>query len=128
MAAVRQQHATERTAERAANAAKVRRLGRVSAFSDLPADTFSTIVMDPPWDWGDEGDADQFGRARPRYATMPLDKVAALDVARVAGADPVQAAVDREWGGYTGYFGDPDGFRWEIAWNPGPIGQSVLPG
>lgn len=24
----------------------------------------------------------------------------------------------REWGGYTGYFADPDGFRWEIATNP----------
>ena len=23
-----------------------------------------------------------------------------------------------EWGGYTGYFSDPDGFLWEVAWNP----------
>ncbi|MGH8353050.1 MAG: VOC family protein [Pseudomonas sp.] len=23
-----------------------------------------------------------------------------------------------EWGGYTGYFADPDGFLWELAWNP----------
>ena len=36
-------------------------------------------------------------------------------------------AVEREWGGYTGYFADPDGYRWEIAYNPGPIGQKVLP-
>jgi predicted lactoylglutathione lyase len=50
-----------------------------------------------------------------------------LEAARRAGADPVSEGVDREWGGYTGYFGDPDGFRWEIAWNPGPIGQEVLP-
>src|SRR4051794_5363636 len=33
----------------------------------------------------------------------------------------------RDWGGYTGYFADPDGFRWEIAVNPGEIGQLVLP-
>ena len=33
----------------------------------------------------------------------------------------------RDWGGYTGYVVDPDGFRWEIAWNPTPIGQLVLP-
>jgi catechol 2,3-dioxygenase-like lactoylglutathione lyase family enzyme len=52
---------------------------------------------------------------------------AVLETARRAGADPVHEAVEREWGGYTGYFGDPDGFRWEIAWNPGPIGQEVLP-
>lgn len=52
---------------------------------------------------------------------------AILATARDAGADPVHAPVQREWGGYTGYFGDPDGFRWEIATNPGPIGQEVLP-
>lgn len=52
---------------------------------------------------------------------------AVLDLARRAGADPVAAAVERDWGGYTGYFGDPDGYRWEIAYNPGPIGQAVLP-
>lgn len=40
---------------------------------------------------------------------------------------PTGPAVEREWGGYTGYFTDPDGFRWEIAHNPGPIGATVLP-
>ena len=50
-----------------------------------------------------------------------------LATARSAGADPVIDGVERDWGGYTCYFGDPDGFRWEIAWNPGPIGQVVLP-
>jgi catechol 2,3-dioxygenase-like lactoylglutathione lyase family enzyme len=52
---------------------------------------------------------------------------AVLATARAAGADPVHAAAERDWGGYTGYFGDPDGYRWEIAYNPGPIGQVVLP-
>jgi len=52
---------------------------------------------------------------------------AVLATARAAGADPVHDAVERDWGGYTGYFGDPDGYRWEIAFNPGPIGQVVLP-
>jgi len=50
-----------------------------------------------------------------------------LATARVAGAHPVHDAVRRDWGGYTGYFADPDGYRWEIATNPGPIGQKVLP-
>lgn len=40
---------------------------------------------------------------------------------------PTHRAVERTWGGYTGYFVDPDGFRWEIAYNPGPIGSLVLP-
>lgn len=52
---------------------------------------------------------------------------AVLEAARAAGADPVTAAERRDWGGYTGYFADPDGFRWEIAMNPGPIGALVLP-
>jgi uncharacterized protein len=50
-----------------------------------------------------------------------------LETARRAGAPQVGDARGREWGGYTGYFADPDGFRWEVAWNPGPIGQAVLP-
>jgi len=57
----------------------------------------------------------------------PAEVDAVLATARAAGADPVHDAQEREWGGYTGYFGDPDGYRWEIATNPGPIGQVVLP-
>ena len=52
---------------------------------------------------------------------------AVLETARAAGADPVHDAVERDWGGYSGYFGDPDGYRWEIAVNPGPTGKLVLP-
>ena len=52
---------------------------------------------------------------------------AVLDDARSAGSTVVSEGVDREWGGYTGYFADPDGFRWEVAWNPGPVGRLVLP-
>jgi predicted lactoylglutathione lyase len=51
---------------------------------------------------------------------------AVLATARAAGAT-VTSPVRRDWGGYTGYFADPDGFRWEVATNPGPIGQVVLP-
>lgn len=59
--------------------------------------------------------------------TTPEEVDAVLEQAKAAGADPVSAGEERDWGGYTGYFGDPDGFRWEIAFNPGPIGQEVLP-
>lgn len=57
--------------------------------------------------------------------TQGVDTV--LEQARTAGASEVGEAVEREWGGYTGYFADPAGFRWEVATNPGPIGQAVLP-
>lgn len=35
-----------------------------------------------------------------------------------AGAKITDPARDRFWGGYSGYFQDPDGHLWEIAWNP----------
>ncbi len=35
-----------------------------------------------------------------------------------AGARVTDPARDRFWGGYSGYFTDPDGHLWEIAWNP----------
>ncbi len=50
-----------------------------------------------------------------------------LDAVRAAGASFVGTAARRDWGGYTGYFADPEGFRWEVAYNPGPVGDLVLP-
>ena len=38
--------------------------------------------------------------------------------ANTAGATIVKAAHDTFWGGYSGYFKDPDGHLWEIVWNP----------
>ncbi|GAA0204981.1 MULTISPECIES: VOC family protein [unclassified Aeromicrobium] len=56
----------------------------------------------------------------------PEEVDAVLAAAREAGAVHVAAGEHREWGGYSGYFADPAGFRWEVAHNPGPIGQAVL--
>lgn len=47
------------------------------------------------------------------------DVDAVVAQARQAGGRVVKAPVEAVWGGYTGYFTDPDGFLWEIAWNPG---------
>jgi len=41
-----------------------------------------------------------------------------LEEAEAAGAKLVKPAQDAFWGGYSGYFSDPDGFLWEVAWNP----------
>jgi uncharacterized protein len=38
--------------------------------------------------------------------------------AAAAGAQVVKPACVTFWGGYAGYFQDPDGHLWEIAWNP----------
>lgn len=41
-----------------------------------------------------------------------------LAAAAAAGGTVTRAAADTPWGGHTGYFADPDGHLWEIAWNP----------
>ncbi len=42
-----------------------------------------------------------------------------LAEAEAAGARILKPAQEAFWGGYSCYFSDPDGFLWEIAWNPG---------
>ena len=37
---------------------------------------------------------------------------------RKAGAQIIKAAHDTFYAGYAGYFADPDGHLWEVAWNP----------
>ena len=51
-----------------------------------------------------------------------------LDDAVAAGATLIASATTREWGGVTGYFADPDGYRWEVACNPstGPGMTEIL--
>ncbi len=50
--------------------------------------------------------------------------------ALAAGARLVKPLQDVFWGGYSGYFADPDGHLWEIAWNPffSPGGESLADG
>jgi catechol 2,3-dioxygenase-like lactoylglutathione lyase family enzyme len=43
---------------------------------------------------------------------------ALMEQARKAGATIVKPAHDTFWGGYSGYFQDPDRHLWEVAWNP----------
>ena len=41
-----------------------------------------------------------------------------IKLARKAGAQIVKEPQDVFWGGYHGYFSDPDGYYWEVAWGP----------
>lgn len=43
---------------------------------------------------------------------------AVMRQAEAAGATMTKAAAETFWGGYAGYFQDPDGHLWEVAWNP----------
>lgn len=48
---------------------------------------------------------------------------AVMEQAEAAGAAVVRAAHETFWGGYAGYFQDPDRHLWEVVWNP-----NLLPG
>lgn len=53
-------------------------------------------------------------RSREEVATL-------MDKAEGAGAKVLKPAGEIFWGGVVGYFADPDGHVWEIAWNPGSV-------
>lgn len=85
--------------------------------------------------WSEDGARAEIGEVT-RGGTLPFTLAhnvasppevdAALATARDAGAT-VDEPRQREWGGYSGYFTDPDGFRWEVAFNPHPIGGVTIP-
>ena len=58
------------------------------------------------------------------------DVDAILSQAERAGGRIVKSARDVFWGGYSGYFSDPDGYLWEVAysdqWKFNPDGSMVL--
>lgn len=64
--------------------------------------------------------------AKPAFAGMTLahnvrseaEVDAVLNAAVLAGARLVKPAEKTFWGGYAGYFSDPDGYFWEVAHNP----------
>ena len=85
--------------------------------------------------WSIEGFSAEVGHA-PTKGIAPLTLAhnckteaevdSVLELAASIGAE-TSPAIRREWGGYSGYFSDPDAFRWEIAMNSGPTGDYVLP-
>lgn len=76
-----------REARREENRAKIAAVPEPSRVIEPTRAKFSTIVIDPPWDWGDEGDQDQLGRARPDYGTMSIAQLMELPVGDFADAD-----------------------------------------
>jgi predicted lactoylglutathione lyase len=42
-----------------------------------------------------------------------------LRLAERAGGRILKPAAQASWGGYSGYFADPDGYPWEVAWSDG---------
>lgn len=85
--------------------------------------------------WSIEGFSAEVGHA-PTTGIAPLTLAhncrteaevdSVLELAASIGAE-TSPAIRREWGGYSGYFSDPDAFRWEIAMKSGPTGDYALP-
>jgi len=68
-----------------------------------------------------QADPATFGRAAAALGYNVRDKSEVdplMQRAAAAGAKILKPARDASWGGYSGYFADPDGFAWEVAWNP----------
>ncbi len=60
-----------------------------------------------------------FGGIALAYNTRSRDEVVeVLARARDAGGTVTKPATDTEWGGFSGYFTDPEGQLWEVAFNP----------
>lgn len=53
-----------------------------------------------------------------RNVRQKEDVARVLAQAEAAGGKVVKPAQDAFWGGYYGYFADPEGHLWEVAWNP----------
>ena len=90
-----------------------------------PTDKLAEDALQNPYGTGFKG------------VTLAHNVPAKEDVAKVllhaekAGASIVKEAQDVFWGGHSGYFSDPDGHLWEVAWNPYCVmnerGELVLP-
>jgi len=76
-----------REARREENRKKIAAVPEPDQAATVADAKFATIVIDPPWDWGDEGDQDQLGRARPDYSTMTIEQLEQLDVGGLADDD-----------------------------------------
>jgi hypothetical protein len=121
-----------------AAAAFYERLGWTRSNASVPGDVafFATTTGTAVALWGDADLAADAARTRPagpagaadpaafRGVSLamnlgsPAEVDAVLDAARAAGATVTKPAVATEWGGYSGYFADPDGHAWEVAHNP----------
>lgn len=71
-------------------------------------------------DMGVQCDGSGFSGFALAYNVREMHDVdAVLREAESAGARILKLAEDTFWGGRSGYFADPDGHPWEVAWNPG---------
>lgn len=84
--------------------------GTILAF--YPRDALAEDITISPEGTGFQGFTLAHNVASPEEVDLTLAEAVA------AGAELVKPGQDAFWGGYSGYFKDPDGFYWEVAYNP----------
>lgn len=77
-----------------------------------PRDKLAEDITISPEGTGFQGFTLAHNVASPEEVDLTLAEAVA------AGAELVKTGQDAFWGGYSGYFKDPDGFYWEVAYNP----------
>lgn len=75
----------EREAKRKAAAKQIAKAATIE--QALQAAKFTTICIDPPWDWSDEGDKSQLGRGNTVYGGMTIDQLLAMPIGDYADSD-----------------------------------------
>jgi predicted lactoylglutathione lyase len=91
------------------------------AFYEIPGGIFalwSRAALAEDAGVKDSGAAEFAGVALAYNTRSKAEVDSVLAEAVRAGARVLRSAQDAFWGGYTGYFADPDGHVWEVAWNP----------
>lgn len=83
----------------------------------------TTLSLYPREKLAEDAEVSPKGEGFPGFALAhnvesPEKVDATLAQAVEAGASLVKPGQKVFWGGYSGYFSDPDGFLWEVAWNP----------
>jgi hypothetical protein len=91
--------------------------------------TAGTCLALYPYEKLAEDISEEFRTVKPKFAGITLahnvrektDVDRLLAEAERAGGKIEKPAQDAFWGGYSGYFSDPDGYLWEVAWGAFPI-------
>lgn len=81
------------------------------------------LALFPSGDLAADAGVSSDGSGFPRFALAhntrsPAEVDGVLAEVAAGGGQVVKPGQRTDWGGYAGYFADPDGFLWEVAWNP----------
>lgn len=93
--------------------------------------TNGTVLALYPYDKLAEDVSESFKAERSKFTGITLahnvrereDVDRILEQAKASGARIEKPGTEAFWGGYSGYFSDPDGYLWEVAWGAFPFNE-----